>query len=91
MAFDLATEEYHNELYEEINNKYYPLERRIKEFDTRYFINDKKEKKNYPWKGNPNEVSIHTYIRNQIHHRKENGNPNYVDLKKSIDYMRSCL
>ena len=91
LAFDLATEEYHNELYEEINNKYYPLERRIKELDTRYFINDKKEKKNYPWKGNPNEVSIHTYIRNQIHHRKENGNPNYVDLKKSIDYMRSCL
>lgn len=91
LAFGLATEEYHNELYEEINSIYYPNERSIKEFDKKYFIIDKNEPKNYPWMGHPNEVSIHTFIRNQIHHRKDNGTPNYDDLKNSIEFMRNCL
>lgn len=91
LAFGLATEEYHNELYEEINYKYYPNETSIKEFDKKFFITDKKGQKQYPWKGHQNEVSIHSYIRNQIHHRKDNGIPNYEDLKSSIEYMRTCL
>ena len=91
LAFGLATEEYHNELYEEINYKYYQNETSIKEFDKKFFITDKKEQKQYPWKGHQNEVSIHSYIRNQIHHRKDNGIPNYEDLKSSIEYMRTCL
>jgi len=91
LAFGLATEEYHNELYEELNFKYYPNETLIKQFDSKFFINDKNEPKNYPWKGNQNEVSVHTYIRNQIHHRKENGIPDYNELKKSIEFMRTCF
>lgn len=91
LAFGLATEEYHNELYEELNFKYYPNETSIKQFDSKFFINDKNELKNYPWKGNQNEVSVHTYIRNQIHHRKENGIPDYSELKKSIEFMRNCF
>ena len=91
LAFGLATEEYHNELYEELNYKYYPAETNIKSFDLKFFINDKGETKTSPWKGNPNEVSIHTFIRNQIHHRKDNGIPNYDDLKKSIEFMRNCF
>lgn len=90
IAFNLATEEYHNELYEELKDKY-GSNMGIKQFDNDYFVNTKCEKKIYPWKGGVNEVSIHTFIRNQIHHRKENGVVNYSDLKKSIDVMRSFL
>lgn len=90
LAFGLATEEYHNELYEEIKNTYCP-EKSIKAFDNEFFVVQKKQMKNYMWKGRANEVSIYTYIRNQIHHRKENGNPDYDKLKKSIEFMRTCL
>ena len=51
----------------------------------------KKEKAEYPEKGIENRVSLHTYIRNQIHHRKENGTPNKDLLRKSIEIMRSYL
>ena len=90
IAFGLATEEYHNELYEEIKslngNKL-----GIKDFDNRFFVLLKNQPKLYPWKNNPNEVSVHTFIRNQIHHRKNNGEAKYDDLKSSIEFMRTCL
>lgn len=89
LAFGLATEEYHNELYEELKFKYYPNETSIKQFDNNFFITDKNEPKNYPWKEEQNSVSVHTFIRNQIHHRKENGVPSYEELKRSIITMRS--
>lgn len=89
IAFGLATEEYHNELYEEL--MYKNNFSGIKNFDNDFFIQTKGEKKQYPWKGKNNEVSIHTYIRNQIHHRKDNGEANYEDLKNSIEFMRNYL
>lgn len=88
LAFDLPTEEYHNELYEElfyINS----TTKDIKQFDIDFFQNIKGEAKSSPWKGHPNEVSIHTFIRNQIHHQKDNGKANINDLKLSIEMMRS--
>lgn len=90
LAFNLATEEYHNELYEQLKyiNGTTPD---YKSFDNQFFINTKGEKKNYPWKGHQNEVSLHTFIRNQIHHRAENGVANYDDLKKSIEIMRTYI
>ncbi len=91
LAFGLATEEYHNELYEELNYLFYQNEIHIKDFDAKFFITDKNEQKTSPWKGKPNEVSIHTFIRNQIHHRKDNGIPDYNELKKSIEFMRNCF
>jgi AAA15 family ATPase/GTPase len=90
IAFKLATEEYHNELYERlmqlkaINNK-------IKDFDISFFQTEKGEPKNSPWMGHQNEVSIHTFIRNQIHHRAENGKAEYNNLKASIEKMRQYL
>ena len=90
IAFGLATEEYHNELYEEIKS-IHGISDNYKSFDNNYFIEEKGEEKNYPWKNYPNEVSVHTFIRNQIHHRKENGKPTYNDLKNSIDFIRKCL
>ena len=69
LAFNLATEEYHNELFEElkfINGD----DKIIKDFDNDFFVTEKNEPKNSPWRGSQNEVSEHTFIRNQIHHQK---------------------
>ena len=71
LAFDLPSEEYHNELYESLMKKY-STSNVIKRFDNEFFIQQKKEDKIYPWEKQPNQVSIHTFIRNQIHHRKDN-------------------
>jgi len=90
LAFGLPTEEYHNELYEEL--KYYNGDgKKIKQFDIDFFVAEKKEESNCPWKGYPNEVSIHTFIRNQIHHQKYNGKPDAKNLKHSIQKMREFL
>ena len=90
LAFNLPTEEYHNELYEELKFKY-AEDWTIKRFDNEFFVQAKKEKAEYPEKGIENRVSLHTYIRNQIHHRKENGTPDKDLLRKSIEIMRSYL
>lgn len=100
LAFELATEEYHNELYEELKYNY---EREIDEshkktaakgykaFDNAFFVNKQGEEKDSPLLGVPNQVSRHTFIRNQIHHRKDNGKADYNDLEASIKKMRSCF
>jgi AAA15 family ATPase/GTPase len=90
IAFRLATEEYHNELFEQLKilkgeNK------KIKNFDADFFVTEKGEARNSPWMKHPNEVSIHTFLRNQIHHRAENGEPEYETLKASIEKMRQYL
>ncbi len=90
LAFNLVTEEYHNELYEEIKNRY-GANFGIKDFDKQFFISNKGENKAYPWKGAPNEVSLHTYIRNQIHHQADNGKVTLKDLETSINIMRNYL
>ena len=71
LAFDLPSEEYHNELYETLIEKY-GTTNFIKTFDNEFFIQQKNEDKKYPWKKEPNQVSMHTFIRNQIHHRSDN-------------------
>ena len=89
IAFRYATEEYHNELYEELylqNNG-----AGIKAFDSAYFQSVMHEPANQPWRGTPNQVSIHTHIRNQIHHRSELGVASIVDIENSIVFMRNCL
>lgn len=90
IAFKLATEEYHNELYERLM-QLKATSNRIKDFDISFFQTEKGEPKNSPWQGYPNEVSVHTFIRNQIHHRADNGKANYEDLNSSIEKMRLYL
>ena len=90
LAFDLASEEYHNELYEEL--KYLRGDDKgIKDFDIAFFQREKGEIGNHAWKGAQNQVSLHTFVRNQIHHQKENGKAAASDLKVSIDAMRKYL
>jgi AAA15 family ATPase/GTPase len=87
IAFNLATEEYHNELYEELKLRH-GIAKGLKQFDNDYYHSVKGEPKNSPWMGNPDEVTKHTFIRNQIHHQAENGKAAYNDLKESIEKMR---
>ncbi len=90
LAFGLATEEYHNELYEHLKSLH-GEELDYKKFDYQYFIAEKGEVKDRPWKGHPNEVSINTHVRNQIHHSADNGFPSEEDLRLSIEKMRSYI
>ena len=87
LAFKLATEEYHNELYEELKSNH-GVDKSYKQFDNDFFVDKKGELKNSLLRKNPNEVSIHTFIRNQIHHRNENDKADYDSLKSSIEKMR---
>lgn len=90
IAFNLATEEYHNELYEELKLRH-GVGVGLKKFDNDYFHTLKGEPKNSPWCGHANEVTKHTSIRNQIHHRAENGKVPYNDLKDSVEKLRAFL
>ena len=90
IAFKLATEEYHNELYEQLK-LIKGEEKKIKQFDNDFFVTENNEPKDSPWLGHQNEVSIHTFLRNQIHHQVENGKAEYEKLKSSIEKMREYL
>jgi len=90
IAFELATEEYHNELYEQLK-LIKGEDKKIKQFDNDFFIGEKNESKNSPWMGYQNEVSIHTFLRNQIHHQAENGKADFENMKSSIEEMRKYL
>jgi AAA15 family ATPase/GTPase len=94
LAFGLPTEEYHNELYEELkirddNTRANPLN--LKDFDTSFFQNIKSEPANFPYNGTQNQVSIHTHLRTQIHHRGTAGTADIAEIKNSIEKMRSYL
>jgi len=99
IAFKLPTEEYYNELYEELLHiKGVKLDLQgnqtvmgLQEFDDFFFYNFKKHTKDFPWKGNPNSVTIFTFLRNQIHHQKDNGKPKKGDLESCISDIRTYL
>ncbi len=94
LAFGLPTEEYHNELYEELkirddNSRPTPLN--IKDFDSHFFQSEKTEPANFKYNEIPNQVSIHTYLRTQIHHRGTVGPVDVTQIKQSIEKMRIFL
>ena len=94
IAFGLPTEEYHNELYEELkirddNSRTAPLN--LKDFDVNFFQNNKQETASYPYNTTANQVSIHTHLRTQIHHRGTAGQADIGQIKQSIEKMREFL
>ena len=94
IAFGLPTEEYHNELYEELkirddNSRTTPLN--LKDFDDHFFQQTKQESANYPYNRVANQVSIHTHLRTQIHHRGTAGQADVAQIKQSIEKMRIFL
>ncbi len=78
----------HNELYEYLKSSF-GENMKYKDFDVSFFVKKHCEPKNRPWYGHPNEVSRHTFVRNQIHHVTDNGKPTYEVLKESIERMRA--
>lgn len=94
-VFDIPSTDYHNELYSKLHEIYQETdlsdEKRcgILNFDTSFLANDKKLKKDKPWKGKANLATLPTYIRNCIHH-SDNGDKYKVDeLRKSTELLRS--
>lgn len=91
IAFDLITEEYHNELYEELKSIYWE-KLNIFDFDIHFFQWEKWEPAIYNYNPtNPEKCSVHTYIRNQIHHRWTNWVPDIDKIKESTIIMRNFL
>jgi predicted ATP-dependent endonuclease of OLD family len=89
-AFGEVTEEYHNELFEHLKNTH-GSSLGIKPFDQQYFQALKGEPASSPWLTYPNEVTIHTHVRNQIHHRADCGVASRSDLSYSIAKMREFI
>ena len=61
----------------------------IKDFDNNFFAAIKGETKSYPYKQQLNQVTLHTFVRNQIHHQADNGKASMSDLESSIRIMRT--
>jgi hypothetical protein len=94
IAFGLPTEEYHNELYEELkirDDGSRPTPLNLKDFDLHFFQTTHSESPLYPYNGSANQVSIHTHLRNQIHHRRSNGAADIKEINDSIIKMRTYL
>jgi len=94
IAFEVVPEEYHSELYEKLKELYdtrQNSESAIKSFDNNFFNQEKQEPLDSPWRGNPNSVTHHTFIRNQIHHRVDNGVATEEAMKVSIQLMRNYI
>jgi len=109
IVFELATEEYHNELYNELeisfwndpNNDFKTLKQagsynqndgRQIVFDNELFSKQKHEPIDSPFKRTQNKVTKHTFVRNKIHHSKENGgSPTMSELHESIKKMRTFV
>lgn len=90
IAFALPTEEYHNELYEELKDRHAPSQALL-DFDINYFQKTNSLSAQYPYNGVTNKVSLHTHVRNQIHHRAQCGKAAQADIDTSIIQMRTFL
>jgi len=98
IAFGLATEEYYGELYNELERKYKERkenkEKNIpqKEFDEKFFAQEKNNPIDNKLKKEENKVTKFTYVRNKIYHSKENeGLPTPEEMKPLIKDMREYL
>lgn len=96
-AYDLCTEDFHNELYGYISEKTQNF--LTNKFDD-YLMGSHSIPKCRKWirvKGgspmSPEDVSLMTYIRHSIHHPENKHNPKFtdVDLKSSINEMLNII
>lgn len=91
-TFDLTTVEFHNELYGYLQEK--SGKNHIQDFDE-YLKNDKGVTNIKTYKQGPNDydITICTYIRNQIHHPENTDNSKFTDqdLKKSTELLIEIL
>lgn len=94
-VFGIASTDYHNQLYDALREKFAEISEKdkanlnIKQFDEQYFKQDKKLKKEYPFKGKANQATLPTYIRNSIHYPVNKDIKFNENLKQSIELLRS--
>ncbi|MCH9662057.1 MAG: ATP-binding protein [Gammaproteobacteria bacterium] len=94
LAFGLYTEEYHIELYERLKKKFDACEDKsssLTQFDHGFFHQQHGEPRDYKYKGKEKQVTVHTRVRTQIHHRGDAGIADVKDLEYSIEKMREFL
>lgn len=87
-AYNLPTAEFHNELYGYLQEQ--SGKTSLSDFDN-YLKNVKNitEMKNYQRNGNTENITLCTYVRNQIHHPENTNNTKYTDeeLQKSVELL----
>lgn len=96
IAFELPTPEYHNELYGHLQEKEGKYTEDVMEvyLEGRRIPRDKNYiKLSHGVPSIPYNVTLCTYIRNQIHHPENTSNAQYneQDLKQSIELLRKLL
>ena len=94
-VFGIVTSDYHNELYGKLHQKFQDAKvanekKGILEFDTEFLHGTNKLPKDKPWRGNVNQATLSTYIRNCIHH-PDNGKYSQKELKNSIEIMKKLM
>lgn len=96
-VFGIATSDYHNELYGKLHEDYIAEdeadEKRggTKYFDKYFFQEVHELSADRPWKELQKQVSLCTYVRNVIHHPEAPRSFTEVELRKSIELMRSIF
>lgn len=97
IAFNDASIEYHNELYGFLYSKAIEnCSENTKQDRFDKWLNSKGCLLNKSWnnnKGKTYNVTLHTYIRNKIHHPENTCNSDFTDsdIKESIEEMRSII
>lgn len=95
-VFGVATSDYHSELYGKLHQKFQDAKtanekKGILDFDTEFFNGTNNFPKDKPWKKNPKQATLSTYIRNCIHHSDNGDEYTQDELKKSIELMKKLL
>ncbi len=93
-VFSIASSDYHNELYGILHERYLDDEKRdsgIQVFDEEFFHKIHSQKKNKPWKGNPNGATLPTFVRNCIHHPEGLNKCTSQELRQSIEFLRKLV
>lgn len=87
-VYNLISIELHIELYDYLKSKKWYNNKWLLQFDKDFFINDIWLAKNYPRYSKNNHISLHTHIRNVIHHWDSIIEPDFKNLLiKSIKWM----
>lgn len=96
-VFDILNTDYHNELYGILHSRYQeelpedPNKAGIKNFDTGYLKNILNLPLDKPWKGNPFQVTLPTFVRNCIHHPEAGSTYTQEELRHSIETLRAQI
>jgi len=96
-VFDLVSNDYHNELYSTLHNRYIEEDESdtnrsiIKNFDQNFFHKIKGLAQDKPWRGIPKSATLPTHVRNCIDHPGSGMIFTIEELRKSIEIMVSFL